>query len=190
MTAVLLGGRRKGKVASPFVWGTVQSVTVDFSACQVLVDGSTTTLTAYLPVHLKGTVTGDRVNCYVQGQKFYVNANFTEPQWISATLTSPWANYNAVHSTALYENAGFLKEKDNEVRLRGLVAGGANGSGIFILPVGYRPMRGVQGGPIYSIVDGTNTGHRVDVLMDGTVSAQSISNNAFVSLSGITFRAG
>lgn len=184
MTSIVLGGK-KAPVESPFVWGTVQSRTVNGDSCQVLVDGSSTTLTAYLPPRIWVEV-NHRVLCYSQGQKFYVYEDFTPATPITPTLLSSWQNYNTIHSTTSYEDAGFWRV-GQEVNIQGLVGGGQIAPGnVFLLPIGYRPDHIVISGGI----DGTNAANtRIDVLPSGYVAVVATASNAFVSMTQIKFRA-
>jgi hypothetical protein len=55
-----------------------------------------------------------------------------DTQWTDATLAGTWANVGGI-----YPNAGYWKDADNRVYLRGMVSGGTGI--IFTLPVDYRP---------------------------------------------------
>lgn len=56
--------------------------------------------------------------------------------WKTPTLLNSWVNYN----TTTYVGAGYYRDRNGTVWIRGLVAGGASGTTIFTLPVGYRPL--------------------------------------------------
>lgn len=186
MTSIVLGGK-KAPVESPFVWGTVQSRTVNGDSCQVLVDGSSTTLTAYLPPRIWVEV-NHRVLCYSQGQKFYVYDDFTPTVPILASpLNNSWRNYNAINSTTAYQDAGYWRTGP-EVNLQGLVGGGLVGVqyNVFLLPSGYRPEKDT----LFTAIDGTNKSDtRVDVLANGYVTVEVCPGTGYVSLAQIRFKA-
>lgn len=100
--------------------------------------------------------------------------------WITPTLLNDWVYYDYGPE---YDNAGYYKDSMGIVHLRGLIKSGTSGD-MFVLPVGYRPLMR----KIFPQICGNNTLARVDVSANGTVSGQ-VSNNAWVSLEGITFRA-
>lgn len=85
-----------------------------------------------------------------------------------------------------YVSAGYYKDKQGIVRLRGTVylPTNPNGLGIFVLPAGYRPTTGT----VAFIVSNNNTSGKVEVLWDGSVFVQNCAAGS-ISLDGITFRA-
>jgi len=94
-----------------------------------------------------------------------------------------WQNYGAD-----FAKAGFVRDAFGIVHLQGLVASGVYGCAVFQLPPGYRP--GAR--QIFATVAGNTLG-RVDIVgtntsLAGLIVPKEIGNNAFVSLSGITFR--
>lgn len=107
-------------------------------------------------------------------------ASTTQEDWQSPQLTGGWTNYGGEYSPAAY-----FRDSNGIVHLRGLIR---NGSGnILTLPVGYRPaFREIR-----VVLVGTtgNSVGRVDILADGTVTFIA-GSNSWVSLDGITFRAG
>lgn len=94
-------------------------------------------------------------------------------------FTNAWVNYDSG-----WMPAGFWRDPFGMVHLRGLIKNGTVGSAAFTLPPGFRPSAGAETFP--SISNGAIG--RVDVSTDGTVTPASPSNNAYVSLSGISFR--
>jgi hypothetical protein len=102
-------------------------------------------------------------------------------------------NNEAVYHAG-YEEAAFLKDKQGEVHLRGVVvqnAGVPSTSPIIaVLPEGYRPPRR----QIFAVYGGAPDGaSRVDILPDGTLTWTLGSPNAendYTTLSGISFFAG
>lgn len=91
-----------------------------------------------------------------------------------------WTFYGAP-----YSKAGYIKDPAGFVRLTGVIKSGTLGAAAFTLPPGYRPA--VDPGP-FAVVSNGLFG-RVDVATDGTVTPQSPSSNASVSLEGIVFQA-
>lgn len=91
-----------------------------------------------------------------------------------------WVNYD----TATFHGARFWKDPLDIVHLEGLVKSGTIGTTIFALPAGYRPSNGHL-----FIVNSNSAVGRVDVAPTGNVVATA-GNNAWVQLSGISFRRG
>ncbi|MGB1274395.1 MAG: hypothetical protein ACPG77_01495 [Nannocystaceae bacterium] len=114
--------------------------------------------------------------------KFHFNTNtgiLGQDGWTNAPLVQSWVNYG--HG---YNNAGYYRDKQGRVHLRGLVRNGSTGgnSTIFTLPGGYRP----QGRELRVVQSADQVG-RVDVLTNGRVVPTSV-QNGWVSLDGISFR--
>ncbi|MDE2098583.1 MAG: hypothetical protein KGL39_15115 [Patescibacteria group bacterium] len=105
----------------------------------------------------------------------HVVGNAGEPAY-----TNTWTYYGAP-----YAKAAYLKNPTGFVRLLGVIKGGTVGSAAFQLPPGYRPA--VAPGP-FAVVSNGAFG-RVDIGTDGTVTPQSPSSNASVSLENIVFQA-
>ncbi len=97
--------------------------------------------------------------------------------WIAPTLLNSWVNFGGAFAAA-----GYYRDPLGIVRLKGLVNGGVAGSIIFNLPVGYRP----AAQHIFAVIANNAIG-RVDV-RTGDVFFDT-GSSAFVSLSGISFRA-
>lgn len=95
-------------------------------------------------------------------------------------FTNGWTFYGAP-----YQKAGYIKDPAGLVHLLGVIKSGTLGASAFTLPPGYRPP--VSPGP-FAVVSNGAFG-RVDVGSDGTVTPQSPSSNASVSLEGIVFQA-
>jgi hypothetical protein len=111
-----------------------------------------------------------------------ITGKINNEAYIAPTLLNNWVNYDVPNG---YAAAGYYKDKENRVQLRGLIKDGdiAASTVLFLLPVGYRPAS-IQ---IYAVVNGNSFG-RVDVYPNGQVQILS-GGNAFLSLDGITFRA-
>ena len=94
------------------------------------------------------------------------------------TLLNAWAN-----AGGSFETAGYWKDADGTVHLKGTVMSGALPGVIFTLPAGYRPA--AQG--VFPVVSNGAFG-RCDVKNSGNVEATT-GNNAAFSLDGISFKA-
>lgn len=93
-------------------------------------------------------------------------------------LLNSWANFGGA-----YNPAGYYKDKQGIVHLRGLLASGIIGSSAFTLPVGYRPANTEMFPTVSNGAFGV-----ARVLNTGDVVPFS-GSNAFFSLDGITFKA-
>lgn len=101
-----------------------------------------------------------------------------QESWQTPTFQNGWINYDVN-----YNSAGYFKDSLGVIHLRGLVKHG-NGT-IFTLPEGYRPARR----ELFGVATNPNVFGRIDVLLDGQVSMVT-GNNGWISLDGITFKAG
>lgn len=106
------------------------------------------------------------------------NLGYQKPH-VSPVLSGGWAYYGGESATP-----GFLKDSQGFVHLRGAIKGGSIPSTVFTLPPGYRP----AGTHDFPAISGDAFAW-VWVDPRGEVHVQS-GNNAFVSLAGITFKAG
>ena len=114
-------------------------------------------------------------------------AQKVQEDWIGLTFNSYWQDYD---NTADYEDGAYMIDSLGFVHVRGLVETTSTSAGIEIaqLPVGYRPLKHCVFTQ-YS-ADGAV---RVDVKSTGDVSVITgftDGNNEWLSLAGITFRAG
>lgn len=99
-------------------------------------------------------------------------------QWFTPTLQNSWANL------AGFTPAGYMKDENGIVRLRGVVASGsASTAVVFTLPQGFRPATRVMG-------IGVSAGAfvRVDVQTDGTVFIATGGSTTSLSLDSISFQ--
>jgi N-acetylneuraminic acid mutarotase len=101
--------------------------------------------------------------------------NFTAP-----SLLNGWVNYDNTFS-----NAGFQKDNENLVNLKGLIKNGNASSNtiLFTLPVAYRPAE-----RLVFITPSSAFLGRVDILPSGDVMLIN-GTNTFIGLDGISFRA-
>ena len=106
------------------------------------------------------------------------------PTWTAPTFQNSWVNYGSE-----WNSAGYYKDANGVVHLRGLVKSGSIGA-IFTLPAGYRPTA------TWLFICASNSSAtppgyaRVDINTSGSVSLNTYSansNNGWVSLDGITF---
>jgi hypothetical protein len=94
-----------------------------------------------------------------------------------------WSNYNS----SGYSTAGFYKDKEGIVHLKGSLAPGATGAGVFTLPAGYRP---VQNQTFPSVnLGGSPPVNLVYVLTNGSVVIQ-YTVSIYGSLDAVQFRSG
>jgi hypothetical protein len=87
-----------------------------------------------------------------------------------------------------YAPPAYWKDKEGVVHLRGLIRNPApvpvNGTLLFTLPPGYRPTGGRL---MFAVINNNNMG-RIEVSIDGDVTAEFITSNAWINLTGISFR--
>jgi len=98
--------------------------------------------------------------------------------WQNVSFQNAWQNYGG------YNPAGYFKDSQGIVHLRGLVKGGGDNKAIFRLPAGYIP----QYRELRVVCTNPNVSGRVDILTNGDVWAHTV-DSAWVSLDGISFRA-
>lgn len=112
------------------------------------------------------------------------NQAIKSPVWVAPTLLNSWRN----EVSGEYTPVGYYKDTENIVHLRGLITSGTNfgfttNCYIFLLPVGYRPVKA----NMFQVISNGAIG-RVDVMADGNIRAVA-GSNIYVSLDGITFLA-
>ncbi len=110
------------------------------------------------------------------------------PNWNECTFQNGWHNYKDWYGGNTFTTGGFTKTSSKLVGLKGLVRGGAVGSTICQLPVGFRPK--FAGEKLIFQVTTSNGGNwgRVDVEADGRIVLVQ-GGNDWVSLDGIIFAA-
>lgn len=150
--------------------------------------GSTTATldipTAFTLIDFNASGKGLSIGSVSQGDTFNVSIPSTLAQEtkIAPELLNGWTDYNPT----TYEPCGFFKDSCGVVHLSGMVAGGTTtaGTGLFTLPVGYRPEKT----EIYLCITSGGTGSiRIDAT--GNVILRSGANSTWTSLSGIAFKA-
>jgi hypothetical protein len=108
-----------------------------------------------------------------------------EDQWISPTLQNSWAVY-APAASNWHTPAGYWKDANGVVHLRGMMTGGSSATApFFTLPAGYRPAAVV----LWYASSGSGAACRVDVQGDGQVVPVIGANTGWTSLDGINFYA-
>lgn len=95
-------------------------------------------------------------------------------------FTNSWVNFNAA-----YSSCAFMKDSMGFVHLKGFVKSGSVNASIFTLPVGYRPAL-VE----YFAVVSNDAFAEMEINPIGTIRLPIGGNNTYVTLNGITFRAG
>jgi len=107
------------------------------------------------------------------------------PAWISPTFVNGWINYSSS-----YQPAGYYKDSQGIIHLRGLISSGTSGTGIqiFNLPRGYRPKKAI----LFNI--GTSNGTALvaatlEIATDGVVYLGFGGGNTWLSLENISFQA-
>jgi hypothetical protein len=63
-----------------------------------------------------------------------ISGSLNVEAWIAPTFQNSWVNYGSG-----YETAGYYKDKQGVIHLKGLVKNGTLNAAIFTLPAGYRP---------------------------------------------------
>lgn len=96
--------------------------------------------------------------------------------WQAVTYLNAWTSYGST-----YAPAGYRKDSQGRVHLRGLVASGTIGTAIFSLPVGYRPVYRV----LFVTISNSAIA-RCDVDTNGDVIAYN-GSNAWFALDGLSF---
>lgn len=99
--------------------------------------------------------------------------------WFVPFLQNGWIRYDTTWS-----NAGYMRDHNGFIHLRGLVKSGTVGSTMFQLPLGHRPAQQL----LISTISNGAVG-RIRVQTNGVVAAESPSSNVWVALDGITFKA-
>lgn len=108
-------------------------------------------------------------------------SQFTE-QWQAPTFQNTWVDFDPT----TYNAAGYWRDREGAVRLRGLIkkpTAGVAGETMVVLPVGYRPSRT----EIFAVLSASALGE-VRITAGGLVQFFA-GSNAWVTLDGLTFRA-
>jgi hypothetical protein len=110
----------------------------------------------------------------------YNSPTIPNDTWYAPSLQNSWVNFDAANSS----NAGYLKMKEGPVALRGVMKDGtfADGTTVFNVPAGYRPIKTVT---LDVVANGTAC--RVTIDTAGDVKVYGLSSAAFLSLDGKTY---
>lgn len=104
----------------------------------------------------------------------------TQDAYTQPTLLNSWVDYGGTDAITSY-----FKDQLGIVRIIGMVKNGTSAtSPMFILPVGYRPLKNL----LFPVVTSTGTGS-VYIKTDGTVVGYNGINTSWTSLAGIHFKA-
>lgn len=113
----------------------------------------------------------------------HVHAPPASESWIAVSggvgFANSWTNFGSG-----YNDAAYYKDPLGVVHLRGLIKSGTVGSTAFTLPSGYRP----PATSAFPVASNAAFGY-LEIGSSGVVIPRSPSNNAWVTLEGITFRA-
>ncbi|GAB3517401.1 Kelch repeat-containing protein [Emticicia fontis] len=110
-----------------------------------------------------------------------INGTLTSPNFDAPTLLNSWVNFGSPYATA-----GYYKDKESVVHLKGMIKGGTTTRPtiLFNLPAACWPAQTM----VFTVASGDGTFGRVDVTTLGQVQFYS-GVNTYLSLDGITFRA-
>ncbi|MFH1318547.1 MAG: hypothetical protein ABIH71_05985, partial [Candidatus Omnitrophota bacterium] len=112
-----------------------------------------------------------------------ISGTIAQDSWSAPSFTNSWSNFGGAFSPA-----GYFRDKNGIVHLRGFVNNGTIGSAMFTLPAGYRPSY-QEVHIALTMTSGLAYAYgRLDIEANGAVTSKT-GGNYFVSLDGITFRA-
>jgi hypothetical protein len=109
------------------------------------------------------------------------SANTTTVSWHNATLGHGWKRYGPT-----YAPAGYTKDANGIVHLKGGISGGSSGTTAFVLPRGYRPSHDL-GLPVYTYI---GTEGSLSIYPNGDVQPSGSDAGAYTGLDGVSFAAG
>lgn len=101
--------------------------------------------------------------------------------WLAPAYVGSWATYG---DGGVYGAAAYRRLPTGRVVMRGMVVGGASGTSIFTLPVGYRPTK-----QLITVALASSGAGRVDVQTGGGVTWESSGSPAWLSLALVSFMA-
>ena len=107
-------------------------------------------------------------------------ANKKQEDWKTPTLLNGWTNFGGV-----YETVGYMKDEFGFVHLRGMIKGGTVGQNAFMLPEGYKPLKSQ-----YHMCISADIVRTLNVQNNGGVFISSAASSNWVTLNGISFKAG
>ena len=107
-------------------------------------------------------------------------ADKKQEDWKTPTLLNGWTDFGGV-----YESVGYMKDEFGFVHIRGMVKGGSVGQNIFFLPEGYRPLKSQ-----YHTCISADVVRTLNVQNNGGVFISAVASSNWVTLNGISFKAG
>lgn len=146
-----------------------------------VVEGSPTTIRITFADNIPAVDVQAVIDAHVPGQSV---AELIGEAGVTPILLNGWVDFGPNWSTA-----GYVKDGQNIVHLKGLIKSGiiADNTVLFNLPAGYRPTQRLVF-PIAFAASGIDLIHgRVDVKVNGDVVVLTVTANAFLSLEGISF---
>lgn len=154
---------------------------------------ATTAAPDYVYVGFSGGNGGSTDNKYIRNYVCsYANSVWQQlklagglDSWTAPTLLNSWANSN--QGAGMYSPAGYYKDQNGRVHIRGMIAGGASGSTAFTLPAGYRPEFRVPA-VTYGLNSTTPQACMIEVLTDGSVNVVTPGTTS-TALDHVSFRA-
>jgi len=110
-------------------------------------------------------------------------SSITQESWNAPTFTDgTMSNYGGS-----WETAGYMKDSNGVVHLKGLITGNCTSSGchLFTLPSGYRP----SASNIFTVMTSASPDRaaRIDIVASGEVYLDQ-AHNGWISLSGVSFK--
>lgn len=126
----------------------------------------------------------DQVNGIVRTDVWIPRYAQAEPIVLIGATGAPAFTNSWVNRASGSQSAGYYIDEEGCVCLMGGIKSGTVGSSAFTLPAGARPTAGLE----FAVMSNGALG-RVDISSTGTVTPISPSNNTYVSLDGIRFKA-
>lgn len=172
---------RIDKLRPPDRYAVVQSVDYAALKATVLYHNGTNLIPVPFPHNLQPTDVGQLVRVSGGRTNRYVSALVSPPLWTAPAMTNSWVPFGGT----IYGQVAYARDAAGFVHLRGLMKLGTNALAAFDLPAGYRPA--FQ--RVFRVTQGDSTSARLDIMADGSVTPVNVTNTAFVSLDGVTFKA-
>lgn len=100
--------------------------------------------------------------------------------WTDLAYTGGFEDYSG-----LWDGMQYRKDSQGIVHMRGLIKRTSGTGNIGVLPAGYRPAEQ----RIFAVLTSGEVEGRIDIASNGTIIPVSLSNTAWITLYGITFKA-
>jgi len=104
-------------------------------------------------------------------------STIAKSSWTTPTLLNSWTN-----NGGSYQTAGYRKDTNNVIHLRGQLTGGTTGSTVFTLPLGYSPPATQR-----YFCSSTSGGCEISITSSGSVVATVAAGGNQIGLNGISF---